>query len=51
MGLVSDHVRDLTFNTVSVFGVKTLKVQMATPPVATKASLGGTPHSGAPEPY
>ena len=35
------------FNTVSVFNVKLLKVPMATPPVATKVSLGGPPHSGA----
>ena len=39
--------RDLTFNTDTVLSAKTLKVQMATPPVATKGSLGEPPHSGA----
>ena len=41
------YAKDLTFNTVSVFVVKTWKVQIATPPVATKGSLGEPPHSGA----
>ena len=31
-------------NTVSVFKVKLLQVRIATPPVATKVSLGGPPH-------
>ncbi len=39
--------RGLTVNTVAVLTVKLLKVQMATPPVATKVSLGGPLHSGA----
>ncbi len=37
----------LTNNTDTVLFVKTWKVQIATPPVATKVSLGEPPHSGA----
>ena len=37
----------LTLNTVSVLEVKLWKVPMTIPPVATKVSLGGPPHSGA----
>ena len=32
----SGYARDLTFNTVSVLSVKLWKVQIATPPVATR---------------
>lgn len=41
--LYAHNLRSLTFNTVSVFYVKILKVQIATLPVATKVALGGRP--------